>query len=89
MSSISWRERFVVPRVSIAPVSAPCVALPNTDFSSPKCRARLKLTASPRDFFGSSATFIPFPSVKRCVRASRLEGDASNASPVTVAASPL
>ena len=45
-----------------------------TDFSSPKCSATLKLTASPRVFFGRSATFMPLASVKRCVRASRLAG---------------
>ena len=88
-SSISCRDFLVVPRVSMPPVTAPSDALPKTDFSSPKRSDRLKLTASPRVFFGSSATFMPLASVKRCVRASRLAGDGSNVSPAAAAASPL
>ena len=71
------------------PVIVPADALPNTDFSSPKRTVRLKLTASPRVFFGSSATFMPLGSVKRCVRVSRFAGDGSNVSPATAVASPL
>ena len=88
-SSISWRDFFVVPRVSMPPVTAPIDALPATDFSSPKRSVMPKLTDSPRVFFGSSATFMPLGSVKRCVRASRFAGDGSNASPAATAVSPL
>ena len=88
-SSISWRDFFVVPRVSMPPVTAPIADLPATDFSSPKRSVMLKFTDSPRVFFGSSATFMPLGSAKRCARASRLAGDGSNDSPAATAVSPL
>ena len=63
--------------------------MPFSDVSSPWCRRSWTCTVSPRVFFGSSATFMPFGSANRCVRASRLAGVGSNDSPAATPGSPL
>ena len=66
-------------------VSSPVACLPTADFSSAKRSVSTKLTAPPRVFFGSSASFMPLGSVRRCVRASRFAGLVSKASPLAIA----
>ena len=88
-SSSSCRFFDLVPRISMAPVNWPSACLPNADFSSAKCSDSVKLTPSPRVFFGSSATFMPLGNAKRCVRASRLAMLVSKVSPSVAVASPL
>ena len=58
-------------------------------FSSAKRSVTRALTVLPRVVFGSSASFIPFGSDERIVRASMFDGDGSNASPAASTALPL
>ena len=84
LSSASWnscRLRFCVPRESIAAISEPVGVVFIRSCSVPWFRRTAKRTDPPRVFFGSSATFMPPGSVKRCARASRFAGVGSNASP--------
>ena len=61
------RSYFVEPRISIAAVKAGTAPLPNRFFWSPKCCSNATETASPRFFFGSSASLMP-PTVSSVVR---------------------
>ena len=88
-SLICWRVCFVVPRISMSAAMSDAVALPVSDFSSPKRRVSAATTVPPRVFFGSRATFMPSGSSDRFVRDSMFAGEGSNASPAAMAASPL
>ncbi len=88
-SLISWRERCVVPRISIEPASDPAVARPMRAASVPWRKENCTLTASPRFSFGRNATSTPLESVVVVVRASMLAGVGSNASPSATASRPV
>ena len=88
-SSNCWRVRSRVPRSSIEPASEPIGAVSLSASSVPKRSRSEKRTTSPRVFFGISASVIPFASFRRSVRASRLAGVGSKASPAATASSPL
>lgn len=88
-SSISCRDRLVVPRISICAARLPIRPVPIRLCSSPRFSLIAAYTASPRDSFGSITSFTPPGRRVRIARASTFAGVASNASPAERASPPV